>query len=68
MTLKHHDAIKVITVRATAFPPAESGGSAAVDTSKQHLMLYISTSSLSYHWCVYDTVTPIIFSVVRREE
>ncbi|XP_067934710.1 electron transfer flavoprotein subunit alpha, mitochondrial-like [Watersipora subatra] len=32
MTLKHKDPIKIVTVRATAFPPAESGGSAASET------------------------------------
>jgi len=32
MTLKHKDPVKIVTVRATAFPPAEGGASSSVDT------------------------------------
>lgn len=34
MTLKHKDPVKIVTVRATAFAPAESGGSAATESCK----------------------------------
>ena len=34
MTLKHKDPVKIVTVRATAFPPAETGANSSVDPCK----------------------------------
>lgn len=40
MTLKHTDKIKIVTIRSTAFAPAETGGSAASETCKKTFQGY----------------------------